>query len=285
MHVITVLREYLGLNQCELAKRARLSQCDISEMEHLKPYGAISKYEKLAAALGVSVHCLVTNNCARVPLSFFETHNHAPYLEESARKGWDGEETVFEMEKERLMSISPSLASLIIPYYKVKQQPPGYDILSFNDQGQPVAIEVKTSVSDADSDFRLTTREYNVAKKMTEKGEIYLVYRFTNWGSENQKLHIMPFLDMMNGARVTPAYYTCIMKDRTTQLSGIAFHRRRRGLTQKMLATEIGILPDVLCQYETRERKCMVPTYQKLAEALEVTVDELLETYPVSALQ
>ncbi len=142
-------------------------------------------------------HCLVTNDCARVHLSFFETHDHAPYPEEIARKGWDGEEAVFEMERERLMSTSPSLASLVIPYYKVKQQPPGYDILSFNDQGRPVAIEVKTSVS----------------------------------------------------------------------------------------AAEIGILPDVLCRYETRERRCMVPTYQKPAEALEVTVDELLETYPISALQ
>ena len=284
MHVITVLREYMGMTQCELARRAELSQCDVSEMEHLKPYGAISKYEKLAKALGVSVHCLVTDDCTRIPLSFFETHAHAPYLEESTRKGWDGEEAVFEMEQERLMNLSPSLARLIIPYYKVKQQPPGYDILSFNDQGQPVAIEVKTSVSDADSDFRLTTREYNVAKKMTERDETYLVYRFTRWGSEKQQLHIMSFREMQNGARVTPAYYTCVMKDRTTQLSGIAFHRRLKGMTQRMLAAEIGILPDVLCQYETRERKCMVPTYQKLAEALEVTVDELLATYPVSAL-
>lgn len=285
MHVITVLRDYLGLSQCELAKRAELSQCDVSEMENLKPYGAISKYEKLADALGVSIHCLVTNDYAHVPLSFFETHDHAPYLEETTRQGRDGEEAVFQMEKNRLMNVSPALSHMVIPYYKMRHYSPGYDILSFDDLGQPVAIEVKTSGSNSDSEFHLTTREYNIAKKMTEKGEAYCVYRFTNWGSRKQKLHIMSFHEMMNGARVTPAYYTCTMKDRATQLSGIAFHRRRRGLTQKMLAAEIGILPDVLCQYETGERGCQVPTYQKLAEALEVTVDELLETYPVSALQ
>ena len=38
MHIIQVVRNYLGLSQLELAKKAGLSQPDLCEMETKEPY-------------------------------------------------------------------------------------------------------------------------------------------------------------------------------------------------------------------------------------------------------
>ena len=62
MHTITILRDYMGISQTEMAKRAKLTQPDISEMEHRQPYGQITKYQRLAAELGTTVHSLVMNS-------------------------------------------------------------------------------------------------------------------------------------------------------------------------------------------------------------------------------
>ena len=145
MHVITVLRDYLGMTQQELAREANITQADLSEIESREPYGKIMKYERLAKVLGLSVDALIRNDYTQVPASFFETHEHAEYLEETARVGREGEEEVFHREQERLQTRFNALDRMVIPYYKLRSSSPGYDILSFDDDGKPIYIEVKTT--------------------------------------------------------------------------------------------------------------------------------------------
>ena len=285
MHLITVLRDYLGMTQQELARQAGVTQADLSEMEIREPYGKIMKYERLAGVLGVSVDTLVRSDYTGVPASFFEAHEHAEYLEETARVGREGEEEVFRRERERLQARFHTLGRLVIPYYKLRSSSPGYDILSFDDEGKPVYIEVKTTRMGEDQNFRLTAHEHEVARKLTDRGERYCIYRITHWGRPEQKLHIIPFQDMINGARIIPCQYVCTMRDRVTEICGIAYHRRRRGITQEDLALQLGIQPQHLCRYETGGHRCPVTMYRRISDLLEVPIDDLLATYPVSGLK
>lgn len=51
MHIIQIVRNYLGLTQAQLAKASGLSQADVCEMEKKPPYWAGGK---VSAAVGVS---------------------------------------------------------------------------------------------------------------------------------------------------------------------------------------------------------------------------------------
>ena len=288
MHIIQILRDYLGITQQALAREAGITQADLCEMETRPPYGTIEKYKRLSAVLGVPVHALVTNDCRLVSQTFFDSHTPAPYTGCSnhirSRIGRAGEEAVLQMERERLQKISPALAQLVIPYFKLRAASVGYDILSFDDDGVPVFIEVKTTCQDASTEFNLTRNEYDKAEKLTKRGNQYLIYRLSGWGTSSQRLDVMSFQEMMHGRQIIPSEYICSMKPRRTELSGIAYYRCLRNLTQVELARQLEILPNDLCLYERGERKCPVTVYQKLSQMLAVSIDALLETHPLSDL-
>jgi len=278
MHLIQIIRNYLGLSQQELAEKAGITQSDLCEMEIRTPYGRIEKYQRLSEYLGIPIHALVNNDCNLVPLSFFDKHVHADYAKGYAggihRVGREGEDAVFNAERERLKLINPSLAHLVLPYYKLRHRP-GFDILSFEDDGKPVCIEVKTTTS-SESDFVLTKQEYQKANKMTSEGTGYLIYRYTNWGTDAQKLMIYDFADLKKHNEISPCTYVCNTGKREPMVTGIRYHRELCGITKGELAEYLGIQTPHLWRYETGERKCSVEMYQRMAEILNTTIDELL---------
>lgn len=79
MHIIQVVRHYLGFSQQELAKHAGITQPDLCEIEIKAPYGRIDKYQRLLNDLGIPVHALVTDDCSLIPSSFFERYPPRPY--------------------------------------------------------------------------------------------------------------------------------------------------------------------------------------------------------------
>ena len=85
------------------------------------------------------------NDYTADPLSFFEKHPRAEYLEETSRVGRDGEEEALRMEQEQLSEQFHTLHRLVIPYFKLRRSSPRYDILSFDEHGRPFYIEVKTT--------------------------------------------------------------------------------------------------------------------------------------------
>lgn len=56
----------------------------------------------------------------------------------------------------------------------------------------------------------------------------------------------------------------------------IRSYRKALGMTQAELAEKLGLAPNTLSQYETGKREPDMDTLSRLADALEVSVDELL---------
>lgn len=278
MHLIQIIRSYLGVSQQELSRRVGITQADLCEMEIKPPYGRIDKYQRLSDYLGIPIHALVTNDCTLVPLSFFDKHPHAPYVEKPAKGnpglGRAGEEAALEYERKRLEEVNASLAKLVIPHFKLGNRP-GYDMLSFDDGGQPIYIEVKTSVDDS-PDFTLTKQECLKANKVIASGERYLIYRFINWGTERQEMLIHDFRELKENGEVWPSMYMCSTGKKEPIATGIRFYREACGMSKGELADYLGIQTPHLWRYETGERKCSVEMYLQMAKVLEVTIDDLL---------
>ena len=285
MHIITILRDYLGLTQQVLAKSAGITQCDLCEIETKPPYGPIDKYCRLAEVLDVPVHAIVTNDCRQIPISFFEKHPHQPYTVASnhkrAQMGREGEELALQLEQKRLERKWPSLARLVLPYFKLRVGFRGFDILSFDENGFPFLIEVKTTANTAETDFNLTVNEYETAIRQTKLGVPYRIYRYSGWGSEALHLDVVDFAELQSGKRIEPSDYVCSMKSVEQEQSGIAYWRKEREISQAELARQMEIMPQHLCLYEKGARKCSVKTYLKVSEILEISIDDLLKTYPV----
>lgn len=284
MHIINILRDYMGLTQVELARCAGIGAADLNEIINKAPYGLITKYQKLASFLGVNVHCIVNNDIFSIPVSFFEKHPAKPYQEPrrstQARIGHEAEDLVFRMEQDRLQEVSPVLSQLVLPYYKLRASSPGYDILSYQDSGEPIYIEVKNTDKEYSSDFRLTAREFNVAQKLTNQKKEYLIYFFSGPDLSAKNLSVIPFSDLIKEHRIKPYRYQCSRSQIRTEVSGIAYHRMKNHLSQIELASQLDIPPACLCKYELGENVCPVTVYKKLSDYFQVTIDELLALYP-----
>ncbi len=70
-------------------------------------------------------------------------------------------------------------------------------------------------------------------------------------------------------------------KRKETRLETLRRYRKERGWTQEQLAERSGIPRPNISKYETGERDPRAETASKLARALGVTVDELLDPEPV----
>ena len=56
----------------------------------------------------------------------------------------------------------------------------GYDILSFDFEGNPLYIEVKGTKEKEHKTFFISAHEMNIMKKYTKAGKQYLIYSVTN---------------------------------------------------------------------------------------------------------
>ena len=195
--------------------------------------------------------------------------------------GRQGEELVLQMETMKLQNISPNLSKLVLPYYKMKGSHPGFDILSFNENGTPVCIEVKTSEQDDSIGFQLTKNEHDAARKLIDKGYTYLIYHFSFWGTPKAKLTIYNFAQMMSEDRITPAKYVCNIKQKPEHVSGIVYYREKMGISQNELAAITSIPATSLCKYE-QGQTISVNACVKLSKYLDVSIDDLLKEYPTN---
>lgn len=284
MHILTILMDYMGLTQAELAKKADISPADLNEMINKAPYGMITKYQRMAQYLCVSVDSIVNNDILSISEVFFTKHHHGPYLKPPSNRlavlGREAEEKVFQMEKERVMTFSPTLSNLVLPYYKMRASSPGYDILSYSPDGSPIFVEVKNSVKNNIANFHLTAHEFDAATKATDAGLPYLIYVFSGWNTKNQQLDIRPFKRLQNEKRITAGSYICNLREPRTEVNGITYYRMMNNLSQIDLATTLDIPPASLCKYELGENVCPVAVYQRLASFFQVKIDDLLKHYP-----
>lgn len=282
MHIVTILRYYLGLTQMELAEHAGISFADVNEIETKPEYGRIGKYCKLAAYLHVPVHTIVMNDILSVPDSFFDEMSPATYTSPKKSKaallGRQGEDHVFQAEKDRLLALNPRLAKLVLPCYKLHASN-GYDILSYHNDGTPFFIEVKTSAKE-NGNLQLTKHEYETASKWTDRGYDYRIFCYSNWGQPSQSLRTFLFQDLREQNRMEPTRYHCDFRERKEVENGILHFRKLMGVSQIEAAYLLDIPASSLCKYETGESQCPVTAYQKLSKFYQVTIDQLLQEYP-----
>lgn len=281
MHMLTIIRLYLGLSQSALAIAAGTSHADVWEIESKAPFGRLGRYRRVAKALGLNLESLIKNDINSIPLSFFEEHPPQPYLPEPKSKtslfGRQGEDYIFAREQARLSEILPIHAKLVIPFYKLKGQQIGCDILSFDNDGNVLCLEVKTSAKVRNT-ISLTKNELDAAQKLTEKGGTYIITTINNWGTPEQTVEDVPYSDFQDTHDITPAVYHCSPKKGST-MTGFAYYRKLRGLREREIADALDIRQSKWSLYETGEREPPVQVVMRASEFLDATIDELLSTY------
>lgn len=283
MHVLTIIRMYLGLSQVALAKEAGITQPDLCEMETLPPYGRVDKYRRVATVLDLPLEPILKNEIGSIPLSFFEKHPPQKYLPcPTDRKmiiGREGEDFIFAREQTRLLEEFPIHARLVLPLYKMKAQRLGCDILSYDGSGQPICLEVKTSCEGGNA-FVMTRKELEMAQKLTGMGERYIITCITNWRKPSRQVRDIPYEDFVSTYDVSAHRFTCVPKrDRHETITGLAYYRKLRGLKEREMAEAIGICQYKWSLYETGDRLPPVAVLLRVSEVLDASVDQLLDSY------
>ena len=96
----------------------------------------------------------------------------------SKKVGDAGEKYVYEYEKNKLERLGlGDLANKIIKQYEDLSFFPGYDIQSFDEQGNQIFIEVKSTKGKNKNYFEISENEISAAKKY---GSAYFIYQVTN---------------------------------------------------------------------------------------------------------
>jgi hypothetical protein len=111
-----------------------------------------------------------------------------------------GEEVVLEYEKHRLKNTNiDSLAEQIEHASVTQGDGLGYDIVSFDVNGDKIFIEVKTTTKDISAPLFFTSNEMAVMKKL---GEAYYVYRVYNLNFETEDFE----LKIYKGAEIQESF-------------------------------------------------------------------------------
>jgi hypothetical protein len=110
--------------------------------------------------------------------------NYAEQNIKNANVGLLGEEFIFRYEVERLMLLNRSdLAERVYHVSKIEGDGKGYDIVSFNAEGEKIYIEVKTTTGGVSTQFYLTANEWNVI----DRTPTYIIYRVFDFNLETKK--------------------------------------------------------------------------------------------------
>ncbi|UPA29939.1 DUF3883 domain-containing protein [Terrisporobacter glycolicus] len=114
--------------------------------------------------------------------------NYEKINKEKTRVGQKGERIVFSYEKRVLREAGKNDLAKKVTIVSLKDDSLGYDVISYDFDGNEKFIEVKSTTSLPNKiDFYITHNELQVARE-EEKYLIYLVY---NVDSENPKIHVL----------------------------------------------------------------------------------------------
>ena len=129
---------------------------------------------------------------------------------ENKRIGDLGEIWIFKLEKEFLESHGKKkLAEKVEHVAKIKGDGLGFDILSYDLEGNPKYIEVKTTKGNKNSTFFITRNE--LEKSIIEKGR-YFLYRVYEYDEETEKGKILKIKGELTNICNTPMNYKVTLK-------------------------------------------------------------------------
>ncbi|MFH1049270.1 MAG: DUF3883 domain-containing protein [Patescibacteria group bacterium] len=124
--------------------------------------------------------------------------------------GERGELVVLNKEKEYLESIDKKELSTRIRHVSKEDDSAGYDILSFDEAGNEIYIEVKsTKQKVANANFLISSNEYNKAKKLPNY-YVYIVFEANTINPKICKLK-KPFDLPPNKIKITPISYRVLI--------------------------------------------------------------------------
>lgn len=127
-------------------------------------------------------------------------------MKKQIKLGYAGELLVIELEKKRLIDAGESkLADKIEHTSKEKGDGAGYDILSYEIDGTPRHIEVKTTTEDNASPFYMTPTELEFSKRNSETFYLYRLFNFDKDSGEAEYFAIEG--DMYSGLNLKPTQY------------------------------------------------------------------------------
>lgn len=107
---------------------------------------------------------------------------------ENRRLGRSGEQWVVKVEKQRLLEAGKGdLAENVVWVANVEGDGAGYDIRSYDTDGSPIFIEVKTTNGGRTADFFITANEVNTSDRIGRAFRLYRVFEF----SRNPKLYLL----------------------------------------------------------------------------------------------
>lgn len=105
--------------------------------------------------------------------------DHLRQNEQNHALGLAGEHFVLEFERHRIQNGSnPALIDHIEHVALTQGDAAGYDIKSYNEQGEALYIEVKTTMGDISTPFYLTANELALGKGRAPNYAIYRVFNF-----------------------------------------------------------------------------------------------------------
>lgn len=127
----------------------------------------------------------------------------------NADNGLLGEKLVMAYEEEKLRKAGRSDLIAKIKWISKEDDGTGYDILSFDEKGIEIYIEVKSTEGEDDSVFFISANEINVMENLKNQ---YFVYRVFNLKTTNPEVYILKYDDFKNRVDLTIEGYTATLK-------------------------------------------------------------------------
>ena len=132
-------------------------------------------------------------------------------MDGTALIGRQGEDFIFAREQARLAENLPVHAKLVLPLYKMKAQRIGCDILTYDDDGRPVCLEVKTTTNNSQV-FSMTKNELQMADKFTKDGIPYFITFLNHWDTPQQTVQDISYEDFLQNYDAEALRYHCTPK-------------------------------------------------------------------------
>ena len=188
--VARYLRSFKGLSMEAVAKKLGISYLTLFNVEH-GGNTRLDSLRKLADLYHVTLDCLARNDFAAAAAQLYSPAIHGGRVKSLLRekqKRYDeigdcGERLVVEHERARLADTPFALA---VNGNVSEDLTAGFDVLSFDEYGKPIYIEVKTTVGGEDTPFYMSRCEIEFARSCRENGENYQLHRLYGLDEKEQ---------------------------------------------------------------------------------------------------
>jgi len=210
--VARYLRNTRGMSIEELSVETGIKWLPIFHLEHGLGVD-LDTIKKLAVYFGVTLDCLARNDLASAAMQLHSPIERKNHLKDLLRKkeqiceeiGDRGEKLIIKREREKLsgtpfaMAVNGNISDDVTA---------GFDVLSFDDHGCPIYIEVKTTNGDRNTPFYLSRCEISFLRKCLEANRCYQLHRIYNLTDDGTyDLQIITAEELLREYDIIPVSY------------------------------------------------------------------------------